>query len=200
MDPILATVTAAGGLFAGTNIDDMVVLAALNVSSRADGRPRRWEIWAGQSLGVAALVALARLAALGLTLVPSRWIWLLGLVPLGLGARKLVQTIRATRAGKRQESLAVARGLLGVLGVTVANGGDNIAAYTPVFRTTSPGDLSVTLVVFTLGVALWCALGTWCAAHRALIRIVRHWGQWLVPAVYILIGLYIFYKGGALGW
>jgi cadmium resistance protein CadD (predicted permease) len=108
MDPILGAVTVAVGLFAGTNIDDMVVLAALNVSSRTDGRPRPWEVWAGQYLAVAALVALALLAALGLTLVPTRWIWLLGLVPLALGVRKLVLAVRASRAGE-QESAAVAR-------------------------------------------------------------------------------------------
>ena len=40
------TAAAAAALFAGTNVDDMVVLAVLSGSSRATGRPRRWEIWA----------------------------------------------------------------------------------------------------------------------------------------------------------
>ena len=42
------TAAAAAALFAGTNVDDMVVLAVLSGSSRATGRPRQWEIWAGQ--------------------------------------------------------------------------------------------------------------------------------------------------------
>lgn len=39
MDTFLRTVAAAAGLFAATNIDDMVVLAVLNASSRAGGPP-----------------------------------------------------------------------------------------------------------------------------------------------------------------
>jgi len=38
MDPVLATAAAAAGLFAVTNVDDLVVLAMLNASSRATGR------------------------------------------------------------------------------------------------------------------------------------------------------------------
>lgn len=51
--------TAAGAavvLFAGTNIDDMVVLTVLNASSRAGGLPKRWQIWAGQYAGLAGVV------------------------------------------------------------------------------------------------------------------------------------------------
>lgn len=158
METIFATAVAASGLFAGTNIDDMVVLAVLNASCRADGRPAAWQIWAGQYAGIAALVVISLLAALGLKLVPDSWLWILGLIPLGLGLRKLVIAIRAHRAGQRA-SPAVATGLTGVIGVTIANGGDNIAAYTPVFRTISGTDVSVTIVVFIIGTALWCLAG-----------------------------------------
>ena len=155
MEAVFGTAATAAGLFAGTNIDDLVVLAVLNASSRADGRPAAWQIWAGQYAGVAALVAISLLAAVGVQLVPGSWLWTLGLIPLGLGLRKLVIAIRAHRAGQRA-SPAVAAGLTGVIGVTIANGGDNVAAYTPVFRTISGTGIAVTLAVFVIGVALWC--------------------------------------------
>jgi cadmium resistance protein CadD (predicted permease) len=47
----------AAVLFAGTNVDELAVLAILSASSRAAGRPRRREIWAGQYLGTGVLVA-----------------------------------------------------------------------------------------------------------------------------------------------
>jgi len=109
----------------------------------------------------------------------------------------IVVVVRARRSGA-QDSPAVATGLAGVAAVTVANGGDNIAAYTPVFRTSSAGDIAVTVVVFALGVALWCAAGSWLVSHRKITRAVERWSHWLVPAVFVLIGLYIFYKGRAL--
>jgi cadmium resistance protein CadD (predicted permease) len=193
MEAVFGTAAAAAGLFAGTNIDDLVVLAVLNASSRADGRPAAWQIWAGQYAGIASLVAVSLLAALGLQLVPESWLWILGLIPLGLGLGKLVIALRAHRAGQRA-SAAVAAGLTRVIGVTVANGGDNIAAHIPVFRTISGTGIGVTLAVFVIGVALWCLAGFWFVSHHKITQVVERWGQWIVPAVYILIGLYIFAK------
>jgi hypothetical protein len=80
MDMIFATAATASGLFAGTNVDDMVVLAVLNVSSRA-GRPPRGvaDLGAGQYAGIAALVVISLLAALGLGSSPragcGSWAW-----------------------------------------------------------------------------------------------------------------------------
>jgi hypothetical protein len=79
MDVIFATAATASGLFADTNVDDMVVLAVLNVSSRADGRPAAWQIWASQNAGITALVVISLLAALGLGSSPEAgcgsWAW-----------------------------------------------------------------------------------------------------------------------------
>lgn len=197
MEGIFATVATALGLFAGTNVDDIVVLAVLNVSSRVEGRPRRWQIWAGQYTGIATLVGISMLAALGLTVVPSGWIWVLGLLPLGLGVRKLIAAVRARRSGRRA-SPTTATGLTGVIGITIANGGDNIAAYTPVFHTISAGHIVTTIVVFAIGVALWCLAGSWLVSHRRITALIERWGQWIIPAVYLAIGLYVFYKAGVL--
>jgi len=80
---LLGAVAAAAGVFAGTNVDDLIVLTVLFLAARASGRPKVWQVWAGQYGGIAALVLVAGLGALGLTLVPDRWVGLLGLVPLG---------------------------------------------------------------------------------------------------------------------
>lgn len=198
MGAIVATTVTAATLFAGTNVDDMVVLAVLNVSSRAGGRPRRRQIWAGQYAGIGVLTLLSLVAAYGLTLVPEGWVWLLGSIPILLGMRKLIMAIRAHFSGE-QVSPAVATGMTGVLAITVANGGDNIAAYTPVFRTMSVGGLLVTLMVFAVGTALWCMVGAWLVSHHQVTRTIERWGHWIVPAVFIGIGLYIFHKAGVLG-
>jgi cadmium resistance protein CadD (predicted permease) len=197
MDTLPATAAAAAGLFAGTNIDDMVVLAVLNASSRAGGQPKRWHIWAGQYAGITALVAVSLAAGRGLTLIPHHWIWLLGLLPLGLGLYKLAVTIYSHRPGQ-QASVAAARGLPGVTGITIANGGDNLAAYTPVFATISTGAAVITLAVFAAGVAVWCLAGSWLVSHHRITSGLRRRGHWIIPAVYILIGPYIFQKTGAL--
>ena len=127
MSTVLVAAGAAAGLFAVTNVDDLVVLAVLSASSRAGGRPERWQIWAGQYAGIAVLVAVSVAAGRGLTLIPERWIWLLGLLPLGLGASKLIIAIR-TRRRAGQAVVPAVGSLPGVAGITIANGGDNLAA------------------------------------------------------------------------
>jgi cadmium resistance protein CadD (predicted permease) len=196
--PIITTVLTAAGLFAGTNMDDMVVLAVLNVSSRTDGHPTRRQIWAGQYAGLAALVLISLVGALGLSVLPQSWVWLLGLIPLLLGICNLIRAIRAHHSGNAATA-AVASGLSGVIGLTIANGGDNIVAYTPVFRTLATADIGITVVVFAVGVAVWNLLGPWLVSHPAITHAIQAWGHWIVPTVYILIGLYVFSRGGVLG-
>ena len=196
-DTVPAVAGAAVVLFAGTNIDDMMVLAVLNASSRAGGLPERRQIWAGQYAGTAILVAVSLVAGRGLSVIPEHWIWVLGLVPLCLGLRKLVIAIRARRSGERA-SIAVARGLPGVAALTIANGGDNLAAYTPVFATISAGATAITVAVFAVAVAVWCLVGSLLVSHQRIIEVLHVWGHWIIPVVYMLIGLYIFQKAGVL--
>jgi cadmium resistance protein CadD (predicted permease) len=192
---IFAAVLTAAVLFAATNVDDIVVLTVLSISSRATRQPRRWHIWAGQYAGLAVLVGASLAAAAGLALVPLRWLWLLGLVPLGLGLYKLAAAIHAHRSGQRASPAAVT-GLIGVTGLTIANGGDNLSVYIPVFRTSSAAEIAVIIAVFLVGVALYCLASIGLAGHQAVVQAVQRWGEWAVPVVFILIGFYIFYKTG----
>ena len=190
MAGLIGTVGAAAGVFAGTNVDDLIVLTVLFLSARASGRPRPWHVWVGQYAGIAALVAVSAAAALGLTIVPDRWVGLLGLVPIALGVRGLVSAIRS---GSSEEAAppVVATGPLSVAAVTIANGADNISVYTPMLRTIGLTASLVTVTVFAVLVAVWCAAGSWLGSHQRVVAFVRRYGHWLVPAVFILIGTLI---------
>ncbi|MFG1860248.1 cadmium resistance transporter [Microbispora bryophytorum] len=89
MDGIAATLGTAFAVFAGTNVDDVVILTVLFLSARAKGWPHPWPIVTGQYAGIAALVLVSGVAALGLAVIPDQWVGLLGLVPLALGVRGL---------------------------------------------------------------------------------------------------------------
>ncbi|MEV0149810.1 MULTISPECIES: cadmium resistance transporter [unclassified Nonomuraea] len=198
---VAGTLATAAGMFAGTNVDDLIVLTVLFLSSRAGGVPRPWQIWAGQYTGIATLVALSVIAALGLTIIPDDWVGLLGLLPFALGVRGLVAALRS-RANPDGEngapSAAVASGVLPVAGVTIANGADNLSVYTPVFRTIGPGPSLVTIAVFAAGVALWCLAGSWLGSHRQVIEVVERYGHWIVPVVFMAVGALIVLGSGVL--
>jgi cadmium resistance protein CadD (predicted permease) len=196
MGSLPAEIVTAVVLFAGTNVDDVVVLSLLSASSRAGGQPRRWEIWAGQYAGFAVLVGLSAAAGRGLALVPERWLWLLALIPLAVGVVSLAAAIRAVRRGDPPRSPS-AGGLPGVVTLTIVNGADNLAAYTPFFAATGSAQVAVTLVVFAVGVAVWCVAGGLLTRHARVTATIGRYSHWILPAAFILIGLYVLHETNA---
>lgn len=194
---MIGTITAAAGLFAATNIDDLVVLTVLFLAS-ARGALSTWKVVAGQYLGFIALVAISVVAAVGLTVVPDEWVGFLGLIPLAIGVYGLIRTLRRRGDDADDESAIRAGGLLGVAGITVANGADNISLYTPVFRTMPVGDTAMTIIVFLVLVAVWCLAARVIGTHKAVIEGLERVEHWLVPAVFIGLGLYILIETGVI--
>ncbi len=198
---MIGTIAAAVGLFAATNIDDIVVLTVLFLAATRGALPG-WKVVVGQYLGFIALVAISVIAAAGLTLVPDEWVGFLGLIPLAIGVYGLVRTLR--RRGDDDddddddENAIRAGGLLGVAGITIANGADNISLYTPVFRTSPIGDTVVTIVVFLVLVAVWCFVARLVGTNKTVTEALEKIEHWLVPAVFIGLGLYILIESGVI--
>jgi cadmium resistance protein CadD (predicted permease) len=188
---LLATAVVA---FAGTTIDDLVILAALFMARRTTGSPGAWVIIAGQYAGTAAILAVALAAAAGLQVVPERWVGLLGLVPIGFGAWGLWR-LRGTSEDSRPPLASTATR---IATVTFANGADTISVFTPLFRTLhTAGSLLVTALFLAL-TALWCTAGALLGSHKAVIAALGRTTHWLVPAVFIAVGLLILTTSGTL--
>ncbi len=200
MDHLLITIGGAIGVFAGTNVDDLLFLTVLFLQRRASGQKTLWPIWAGQYLGLSLLIGASGVAALGLTVLPDRWVGWLGLLPIALGVWGPLKAVRhrGTHAGTGPVPGA-ANGLLSVAGITIANGADNIAVYTPIFRTMSAVDLVVLLTVFAVLVAVWCAAASWLGSHRRVVALTERYGHWIVPGVFIVIGVVIIAESGVVG-
>jgi cadmium resistance protein CadD (predicted permease) len=181
----VGVVATAVGVFAGTNVDDLLVLTTLFLGG---GAVRR--VVAGQYLGFGVLVAASGAVAAGLLVVPDRWVGLLGLVPLALGLRAWVRVwLRRGEPAGQVGDAAVAGSVWSVAGVTMANGGDNLGVYVPLFRTLSAGAVLVTLGVFAVALAGWCLAARWLSRHRVVVAAVARIGHHLVPAVFVLVGL-----------
>jgi cadmium resistance protein CadD (predicted permease) len=93
--------------------------------------------------------------------------------------------------------LSAAAGVAGVATLTVVDGADNLAAYTPVFATADVGRITVTLVVFAVGVAVWCAAGALLTRHHRITDTLQRYGRWILPVAFILIGLYTLHTTNA---
>jgi cadmium resistance transport/sequestration family protein len=195
---MIGTIAAAVGLFAATNIDDIVVLTVLFLATTR-GALSGWKVVAGQYLGFIALVAISVIAAAGLTIVPDEWVGLLGLIPLAIGVYGLIRTLRRRGDDDDDDESAIrAGGLLGVAGITIANGADNISLYTPVFRTNPIPDTIITIAVFLVLVAVWCLIARFVGTNETVTEALEKIEHWLVPAVFIGLGLYILIESGVI--
>ncbi|MCS7481533.1 cadmium resistance transporter [Umezawaea endophytica] len=195
----LGTVGQAAGLFAVTNVDDIVVLA-LFFAQGAGHRGSTRAITLGQYLGFAGILAVAVAAAFGATFLPDAAVPYLGLLPLALGIKAAVQAWKHRH--DTDEERAAGNGgpkALAVAAVTFANGGDNIGVYVPVFATAGLGGTAVHVVVFLVLVAVWVAAGKYFATRPAIAQALSRWGHVLLPVVLIGIGLLILVEGGAFG-
>ncbi len=191
-------------MFAVTNIDDILVLA-LFFGQAGERLAPALRVVAGQYLGFAGILAASVLGALGAGLLPGSLIAYLGLLPLVLG---LLAGWRAWReqhgsgedgSGDSSGEDRVGPGVVGVVAVTFANGGDNIGVYVPVFATVGAGGLLTYCLVFLVLVAVWCGLGRFFATRPAVARALSRWGHIVLPIALIGIGLLILVRGGVFG-
>ncbi len=141
----LGVIGQAAGLFAVTNIDDILILS-LFFAQGAGQRGSTRKIVIGQYLGFTAILAVAVAAAFGATFLPESAIPYLGLLPLALGIKAGRRVWKNHQDGEDDEGEAKNGGPnpLEVAGVTFANDGDNIGVYVPVFATAGIGGMSST--------------------------------------------------------
>jgi cadmium resistance protein CadD (predicted permease) len=185
---VVTTIASATVTFGATNIDDLVVLSVLFGQGN---RTRR--VVAGQYLGFAIIVGLSAALSVGALALPRTWIGLLGLAPLFLGFRGLVRLRRPAETDEPRGVLSV----WSIAAVTLANGGDNVGVYAPLFTTTRGLDLAVVLVVFAVLVAVWCAIAHAFIRMPRIAQIFERWGHRLAPGVLIALGLYILIDAGS---
>ncbi|TCO44179.1 cadmium resistance transporter [Actinocrispum wychmicini] len=173
----------AVGVFAVTNIDDIVLLAVF--FGQAAGRYGR--VVVGQYLGFVGILAVSVAGVLGARLLPDSALPYLGLLPLLLG---LYTAWQAWRGGDGEMSaVGKAPTVVTVAAVTLANGGDNVGVYVPVFANGGTGQTVVYLVVFLVLVAVWCVAGRYLATRPAVTRAMTRWGHIVVPVVLIALGV-----------
>ena len=188
MDHLAAVVAAAVVAFVGTNMDDFVVLLLLVLGTARDETSRH-QIVIGQYIGFCGLLVAGLGGAALFGLIGTQWIGLLGILPIALGLngfRRAVQHNTDEPNGTRFTG-----GVLRIAVVTVANGGDNISVYIPLFRELSAGSKVIASGAMLVMLGLWCAAALTVGHHARLIPGIVRIGRWLTPSVYVVIGIVV---------
>jgi len=198
MESLVALLGLAIVLFASTNIDDVFVLLGFF----SDPKFRARDIVIGQYAGIATLFGVSVASSLLSLVVPRAYIGLLGIAPILIGAKKLIELSRERDGTKKGLEYSHHAGVCGrtatVALVTMANGGDNIGIYTPSFAIRSGYEIAVIALVFAVMTAFWCFLAHWMVNHPKLGAPIRRYGHRVAPVVLIGLGILIIYEAGSL--
>lgn len=201
----LATGVAAA---VATTFDDNIYLTLFFGKVNRSFRPRHVVI--GEYLGFTALVGISLVGFLGGLVIPPIWIGLLGFLPVAIGISYLlsreeqgtIQTVadslkaKAPTSRSRQQNPSLMatlrdRQTYRVSAVTIANGGNNIGIYVPLFASSTLPSLSVILCICYLTVGLWCFLSYNLTRQPGIAFVMARYARKVFPFVLIWIGLSI---------
>lgn len=202
MTDIVSLITIGISAFVATNIDDIFVLMLFfSPSSVSSLKFTAKQVVLGQYIGIGMLVAISALGSFLPLIVPPYIIGLLGIVPIIIGAKKLVQILRkadkvvSSKQATQEKSYKKYNpylSFLTVAAVTFSNGGDNIGVYIPMFAQYNSASQITTLVtVLMIMTAVWCAVAYYLVNHPLIASRIRYVGHIILPFVLIVLGIYI---------
>lgn len=193
-----------------TTFDDNIYLTLFFGKVNRSFRPRHVVI--GEYLGFSALVGISLVGFLGGLAIPHVWIGLLGFLPVMIGishllSREQEETIQSVSANLNTKPVRKSRPqnqslwatirdpqTYRVSAVTIANGGNNIGIYVPLFASSTLPSLGVILCVCYLTVGLWCFLSYNLTRQPGIAFIMARYARKVFPFVLIWIGLSIVFE------
>jgi cadmium resistance protein CadD (predicted permease) len=190
MIDILGLVSLGIAAFAATNIDDIFVLMMFFSSF-----PVR-QVVLGQYIGIGLLIAISALGSLIALVVPTYIIGLLGIIPIVIGIKNLIEIRKKDKSPSSQvvqdKKNKLYLSFLAVAAVTFSNGGDNIGVYVPLFsKYNTVSQITTLAAVFFAMTAVWCIAAYYFVNHPLVASRIRHTGNIILPFVLIGIGIYI---------
>ena len=181
--------------FISTNIDDLFLLILFFGNSDF----RTGQIIAGQLLGIGTLVLLSLVLSLLGLVVGKAYIGLLGIFPIFIGVRALLRLLRKRESEEiRDIDQNSGKGdVLVVSGVTIANGGDNVGIYVPLFAAIGWTGKITIIIVFFLMTLLLCLISKYLTRQPRVAKIIDKYGHVVTPFILIALGIFILYESGA---
>jgi cadmium resistance protein CadD (predicted permease) len=89
---------------------------------------------------------------------------------------------------------------LKITSITLANSGDNIAIYTPLFAQASKWQIGVYIAIFLAMVFIWLIFCYFFINFRPILSLAQKYAHYLVPIVFVGIGIYIIVTSDCFPW
>jgi len=186
--------------FVSTNIDDLFILMVFFANPRFPVS----QIVLGQYIGMGSLISVSLLGSLIALVVPRNLIGLIGLFPIAIGIKELLELRKKSNNNddkdneephkqrlQRSKKIAAYLPFLTVAAVTFS-GGEEIGIYASLFATNNEVSQIITLVsVIMVLTGFWCGLANYLVNHSFLADHFRRIGARVLPFVLIGLGIYI---------
>jgi cadmium resistance protein CadD (predicted permease) len=178
--------------FVSTNIDDLFILMIFFATLRLPSV----QIILGQYIGMGSLMGISLVGSLITLIVPRNIIGLIGLFPIALGIKELLELDNKgdeedEKLTKKLRPKKIQLPFLTVAAVTFS-GSEEIGVYTTLFATNNEVEAIITLISVTMVLtAFWCFMANYLVKHSLLADIFRSIGSRVLPYVLIGLGLYI---------
>jgi cadmium resistance transport/sequestration family protein len=179
--------------FVATNIDDLFLLTLFFANRNYPSHT----IIGGQIVGIGTLIAVALVGSLIGYIISPQYVGLMGLFPVYLGLRQLIDWSRKDDGDGEPSNLKYQNVILSVALVTIANGGDNIGIYIPFFVTLVWSEKIIAITIFLLMTLLWCFVSKYLAHHPLLRNSIEKYGHIITPLILILLGIFILYESNS---
>ncbi|OAA82027.1 Cadmium resistance transporter [Akanthomyces lecanii RCEF 1005] len=202
----------ACGAFAATNIDDIFVLVTFFAESATNKRMSPLNIVIGQYVGFTAITVISMIG-FGISLaLPSEPIGFLGFLPMLLGFWALFDLLLSRgddddddEQGQDGEHFQMTHAtrikvIIKVATITLINGGDNIGTYIPLFSQTRGAEIAVYVVVFYIGVGVWCAAAWLTMKQRHILMVAQKYAEKIIPFLYMGLGVFVIVKSDCYPW
>lgn len=191
-----------------TTFDDNIYLTLFFGRVNRTFRPRH--IVMGEFIGFTALVGISLVGFLGGLVISNMWIGLLGFLPIAIGLNTLLsrdengnETIQDVAPNMlvlsshvRSSKQMLWRTLFDrqtyrVSAVTIANGGNNIGIYIPLFASSTLPNLMLMLSVCYAAIGLWCLLSYSIVSQPAIAFLMARYVRKVIPFMLMWIGFSI---------
>jgi cadmium resistance protein CadD (predicted permease) len=174
--------------FVATNLDDLFLILLF----LSHPQFKTLDIIVGQFLGIIALVAASLVGSFVAQSISFAYVSLLGIVPIFMGIKSLLgKKDENPNPGLNQQTHRSRSAIWTVSWITIANGGDNLSIYIPLFSTRAMWEIFILFLVFMGMTAVWCYVGFFLIHHPRLEVPIRRHGKALFPWFLIALGCWI---------
>lgn len=208
MDWLIATIKIGLATAVATTFDDNIYLTAFFSEVNRTFRPQH--VVVGEILGFTVLVMISLVGFLMGLVILSTWTGLLGILPILIGLKNLIDLNKDDSAEDKSANLKINSKFRGfdsrkrslwdvirdpqtyrVSSVTIANGSNNLGIYIPLFATSSIQSLAIIIPICYLIVGCWLCLSYTLTHLPGIALVLSRYASKFFPFVLMWLGFRI---------